>query len=73
MNRPELIAAAVGQTETYRTDIDDRDLEIGHLYGMADLITALTLGETESFSDAREAIAQEIDRIAGQATYRILN
>jgi hypothetical protein len=73
MNRDELIDVAVGVNENYRIDDRDRDLEVGFLYGTAELITALTLGEDESYSEVRESIAQQIDQRAAKASYAVLD
>ena len=72
MDRESLITAAISETESYRCVASDSDLEIGHLYGMSDLITALTIQDGESFSDTREEIAVRIDKEAGKKTYPLL-
>jgi hypothetical protein len=71
MKREELIEAAVGVNENYRIDASDT-MEIGFLYGTAELITALTLQDGESYGEVRERIARQIDREAAKATYSVL-
>lgn len=70
--RQPLIDEAVGVNENYRTSEEDRNLELGFLYGTAELIVALTISENESYNDIREEIAQQIDQRAAQLTYPIL-
>lgn len=72
MDRAELINTAAGANENYRIG-DGRELELGFLYGTAELITTLTLGPDESYSDAREAIARQIDLEAATGTYPLLS
>lgn len=75
MNRnalDELIEAAVGVNANYRVDSNNRDLEVGFLYGTAELITVLVLGPNQSYSDVREEIAREIDRKAAKDSYPLL-
>lgn len=70
--RAELIQAAIGENSDYRDESNGRDLEVGYLYGMADLITVMTLGDDESFSDTRHDIAAQIDKGAMKEKYAIL-
>ena len=62
--RAELVESAVAENDAYRDLSNPRDLEIGYLYGQADLIVNATIGPDESFSDLRTEIAEEIDRRA---------
>lgn len=71
-HREYLIDAAVGVNENYRVDDRDRDLEVGFLYGTAEMIVALTLEDGESYHDVREEVAQQIDAKAAQTTYPVL-
>lgn len=70
--REEMIEAAIGLNESYRIGEDVETLEVGFLYGTAELITTLTLGEDESFSDVRKEIAKQIDKGAAESTYPLL-
>lgn len=74
MDRAELIEIAIGINENYRTEDSPimKDLEIGFLYGCAEMILTLTLREGESYSEMREVIANEIDHRVGNSTYRVL-
>jgi hypothetical protein len=73
MDRAKLLDTAVYANESYRVDEDDRDLEIGFLYGTAEMIVALTIMDGESYSDLREELAREIDKRAAPKTYAILD
>lgn len=70
-NREALSDAAAGVNEGYRINQAEADLELGFLMGTAELITALTLQENESYSEVREAIATEIDKRAARSTYAV--
>lgn len=74
MTRDELIEAAIGVNEGYRgvSGDDDRDLEVGFLYGTAELILVLTFVDGESYHDSREAIAAKIDKGAKKNSYPLL-
>jgi hypothetical protein len=72
MDRAKLIEVAANVNGNYRVDDNDIDLEVGFLYGTAELITALTLGKDESYNDVREEIARQIDLLAGGTSYLLL-
>lgn len=72
LDREKLIDAAVGVNENYRVAQDEHDLELGFLYGTAEMVVALTLREGESYHDVREQIARQIDERAAKQTYRVL-
>lgn len=67
-----LLSSYIGAGDTNT----DRDLEVGFLYGMAELTLALTgIGADESYSDRREQIARDIDDLAFgtyAAPYRVI-
>ncbi len=62
MDRETLIDAAIGANENYRVNEDGGDMEIGFLYGTAELITVLTLQQDESYSLVREKIAHQTEQ-----------
>jgi hypothetical protein len=65
MDINQLVDQAAQVNASYRVDADERTLEVGFLYGTAELIIAITgLLPTESYSDKREAIATLIDERA---------
>lgn len=73
--RSRLIQTAADLNANYRCDKDDRDLELGFLFGTAEMVAALLIAEGlshESFSDLRHAIAKEIDKLASGESYVIL-
>jgi hypothetical protein len=73
MSRDTLIDAAIGANENYRDSAqDDRDLELGFLYGTAEMVVMLTITDGESYHDLRESIAKQIDEAASKITYRVL-
>lgn len=72
VSREELIEIAAGVNEGYRIG-DDKTLEIGFLFGTAELITSLTLKDGESYHDVRLDIAKAIDNKAKLKTYSILS
>lgn len=68
MNIHRLIDAAAIVNAGYRDDKstpEERSLEIGFLYGTAELVLAVNgLLPTDSYSDRREVVARAIDRRA---------
>lgn len=72
ITREALIDTAVGLNENYRTDETDHDLELGFLYGTAEMVVASTLKPDESYHDLREAVAAQIDKAAAEKTYPIM-
>lgn len=70
-NRDDLIATAVAVNEGYRIG-DSRKLEIGFLYGTAEMIVSLTLADNESYGELREELARKIDKEAAKLTYPLL-
>jgi hypothetical protein len=71
-DREDLIQTAIGVNENYRCVDDCQDLEIGFLYGTAEMIVALTLEKHESYGELRKEIALRIDHEAAKITYSIL-
>ncbi len=71
----DLILLAAGLNTSYRgVEEDERDLEIGFLYGTAEMVLGLVgLPPHESYSDRREEIARFIDIAAVKdgAPYRL--
>jgi hypothetical protein len=70
--RTRLLDAAVGVNANYRNDDTDHDLELGFLYGTAEMIVALTLKDDESYHDLREELARAIDALAAEQSYPLL-
>ena len=60
-----LLGAAARINADYRGNIDERELELGFLYGTAELVL-VTIGllPEDSYSERREAIAKAIDDLA---------
>ena len=73
--RAELLTNAVDLNENYRNDDSSasHDLEVGFLYGTAEMIVALTLKNEESYHDLREELARAIDSMAAERSYPVLN
>lgn len=71
--RESLVQTAIVVNESYRTgDEEDRDLEIGFLYGTAEMIVSATLQDHESYNDLREELARRIDAGAAKAAYALI-
>ena len=72
MTRDELIRLAAKLNNDYRVgDKTPDDLEIGFLYGTAELILAATWEDGASYSELREHIAHQIDELAAVDSYSV--